>query len=439
MRKVVFFSFLFLFFSCTKKVIDDTLFTQNPKSILVKTFGGSKNDVFKAIVPTLGGGYVVLGHTQSNDFEITDKTDESFDYLLMQFSEDNELLWSKTYGGSEDDRGVDIIATKDGGFVLFGFSKSSDIDVDENAGAQDFWLIKTNAEGELSWQKSFGFSGADTGNTLLQTTDNGFLITGVLDVTASNGQGNFKTSEKHAGGDVWVLKLTNNGALEWSRYFGGSFTDVPFGIVETNTNEYIIAASSDSEDFNVSNNKGTYDFWIFKLSNTGELLWEKSFGGSEIDEPRGITTANDGNFIVVGDTRSSDQDVTSNNGGADVWMIKIASDGRLIWEKNIGGSSFDVARSISKTQDGGFIISGNSRSLDAGFTNKGQNDAWVLKMDTNGSELWQKFVGGSENELLFDAVELEDKTIIAVGESSSSNQDIPENKGFSDGLIILIK
>lgn len=439
MKRICFAAILFLFVCCTKKQIENlpTLYEGIPN--FVKTFGGTKNDVFNSVVATSDGGYAVLGYTQSNDFDISDKTNESFDFLLMKFSSDHVLLWSKTYGGSDDDRAADLIATKDGGFALFGFSKSSDFDVANNAGTQDFWMIKTTFDGTISWEKTFGFLGADKGNSLIQTVDNGFLITGVLDVTASNGQGNSKTTEKHAGGDVWVIKLNNNGDLVWSRYFGGSFTDTPFGVVETENNNYIIAASSDSEDFNISNNKGTYDFWLFKVSSTGDLLWEQSFGGSEIDEPRGITITDDGNFVVVGDTRSADKDVSTNNGGADLWMIKITTEGNLLWEKTLGGSSFDAARSISKTQDGGFVISGNSRSLDQGFINKGQNDGWVLKVDNNGSLLWQQFIGGTENELLFDAVELANQDIVAVGESSSSDADISENKGFSDGLIINIK
>lgn len=440
MKKICYLATLFLFFQCSDPEIREGFSSISvTKEVTAQTFGGSKNDVYQSVVSTLDGGYAVLGYTQSNDFDISDKTNESFDFLLMKFSSDHVLLWSKTYGGSDDDRAADLIATKDGGFALFGFSKSSDFDVDENAGAQDFWMIKTTFDGTISWEKTFGFSGADSGNSLIQTADEGFLITGVLDVTASNGQGNSKTTEKHAGGDVWVIKLNNNGDLVWSRYFGGSFTDTPFGVIETNDNNYIIAASSDSEDFNISNNKGTYDFWLFKVSSNGDLVWEQSFGGSEIDEPRGITSTNDGNFIVVGDTRSKDKDVSTNNGGADLWMIKITTEGNLLWQKTLGGSSFDVARSISKTQDDGFVISGNSRSLDEGFINKGQNDGWVLKVDNNGSLLWQQFIGGAENELLFDAVELANQHVVAVGESSSSDADIPENKGFSDGLIINIK
>ena len=439
MKNFCYIAILFLFIHCSKDEETENPIIDLNKIEFVKTFGGSKNDVLQSVVKTSDGGYVVLGYTQSNDFDISEKTNESFDFWLMKFSSEDNLLWQKTFGGSNDDRGADIITTNDGGFAILGYSKSSDLDVSQNAGAQDFWLLKLTENGTISWQKTFGYSGADLGTTLLQTADNGYLITGVLDVSASNGQGNSKKTQKHAGGDVWAIKLTNLGNLQWRKYFGGSFTDTPFGVVETADNNYIIAASSDSEDFNISNNKGTYDFWILKISNNGTLIWEKNFGGSEIDEPRGITATNDGNFIIVGDTRSSDKDVILNNGGADLWMLKINSDGTLIWQKTIGGSSFDVARSIFKTQDNGYLITGNSRSSNTDFSNQGQNDAWILKVDNAGNKLWQEFVGGSENEFLFDAIQLNNKAIIAVGESASSNGDIPENKGFSDALIIKIK
>jgi hypothetical protein len=406
----------------------------------VQTIGGSKNDALFSVEKTTDGGYIVAGFTQSNNGDINTKTNESYDFWISKFSSKNILEWQKTFGGSKEDRAADIIQTRDTGFAVLGFSKSSDLDVSVNGGAQDFWLIKLSNSGNLLWERSFGFSGADYGTTLLETKDGGFLITGVLDVSASGGEGNSKlTATRHAGGDYWTIKTNNVGTVQWSRFFGGSLSELPLGIVETADNNFIIAGSSDSTDFNVKNNKGTYDFWLIKISSTGNLIWEKSFGGSNIDEARAITTTNDGNFIVVGDTRSSDVDVSNNNGAADVWIIKFTTDGNLIWEKTIGGSSFDVARSVSKTKDNGFIIAGSSRSLDNGFENKGQNDALILKIDQNGKLLWKKTIGGSEIDFLYDIVELNNTGIIAVGESSSSDKDISKNKGFTDALIIQIK
>ena len=441
MKNTLYLLFLILFLSCSK---DDGISNPGNNNILgeldfTQTLGGSKNEVAHSIVKTSDDGYAVLGYTQSNDGDVINKNNQSFDFWLLKFSSENKLLWSKNYGGSDDDRGADLIETSDGGFALLGYSSSSDLDVSQNAGSQDFWVLKVDASGNTMWQKSFGYSGLDAGKTLVETNDNGLLITGVLDVTASGGQGNSRNSQRHAGGDIWAIKLNRNGAKEWSKYYGGSFTDTPLGVVKTNDNGFIIAGSSDSNDVDITNNKGSYDFWILKISSTGSLVWEKNFGGSEIDEARAITTTNDGNFIVVGDTRSSDKDVTNNNGAADLWILKISPEGNLISQKTIGASGFDVARSISKTQDNGFVVAGSSRSSDGNFTNQGQNDAWVVKFNSQLNIEWQKTIGGSEIDFLYDAVELNNKTIIAVGESNSSNGDILLNKGFSDVLIVKIK
>ena len=433
---------LIVLFNCSKKeVFNITEITETTNEIdFIQTLGGSKNDALSSVKKTADGGYIVAGFTQSNDFDIDSKTNESFDFLVSKFSFDNTLEWQKTFGGSDDDRAADIVQTLDGGFAVLGYSKSSDINVSENAGAQDFWLLKISSLGSLLWEKTFGFSGTDFGTALLATKDGGFLITGVLDVSSSGGQGNAKsTAVNHSGGDYWVIKTDLTGNLEWSRFFGGSFTEIPLGIVETDDHNFIIAGSSDSDDFNISNNLGTYDFWIIKIAPTGSLIWEKSFGGSEIDEARAITTSSDGNFMVVGDTRSSDIDVSENKGAADVWIVKFSTEGSLIWEKTIGGTSFDTARAIYKTQDNGFLISGSSRSLDNDFENNGQNDALILKIDSNGSLLWQKTIGGSQIDFLYGITELNNKAIIAVGESSSSDKDITENKGFTDALIIQMK
>lgn len=412
-----------------------------PEIDFVKTFGGSKNESAQSVIKTQDGGYAVYGYIQSLDGDVTNKTNESYDYWILKFDQENNLQWQKTYGGSEDDRGSNIIQTNDNGFAIIGYSKSNNGDVTENNGTRDFWVLKLDSSGTISWQKSFGFSGADDGISIIQTKDNGYLLTGVLDVSASGGLGNSKIhATKHAGGDYWAIKINASGEKQWSHFYGGTFTDTPRDVTQTQDNGYIIVGSSDSNDVDISNNKGSYDYWVIKISETGTLQWEKSFGGSEIDEARAITSTNDGNYIIVGDTRSSNLDVSQNKGAADLWVIKITPSGNLISEKTFGGTSFDVARSISKTQDNGFLISGSSRSSDGNLTNNnGQNDAWILKIDRNINLEWQKTIGGSDIDFSYDAVELNDKSVIVVGETNSSDIDISENKGFTDVLIFKIK
>ena len=406
----------------------------------VSTLGGSNNDSAQSVVATNDGGYAILGYTQSNDGNITDKQDESFDYWLLKFSSQNTLEWQKTYGGSQDDRGREIIQTQDGGYAIIGTSESSDFDVTENNGSQDFWISKLDAAGNISWQNSFGFQGDDMGVSVIQTSDFGYLLTGVLDVTSSNGQGNTnRNTARHAGGDYWAIKLDASGNLQWSRYFGGNFTDTPVGAVEMNDGGFIIAGGSDSEDTDISANKGTYDFWVVRVNADGDLVWEKSFGGTETDEARAMVKANDGNIVIVGETRSNDLDVSSNNGAADFWLIKISTGGNLIWQKTIGGSGFDVARDINTTQDNGFIISGSSRSSDGDVSeNKGQNDAWAVKVDNNGNLIWEASSGGTNIDFAYGIAELNDQSVVVVGDTSSNDEDILENKGFADLLLFKI-
>ncbi len=421
--------------------LNDTLNPNTGQQVdFVKTFGGNGNDIAKSIITTNDGGYAILGYTSSTDGDITSKTSDDSDFLLLKYDNEDELQWSKTYGGSNDDRGNQVLVTTDNGFVVFGFSDSSDNDVTENNGNSDFWVSKLDASGAIQWQKSFGFSGRDYGTTLTPTSDGGFLIVGELDVTASGGEGNFPTAkQQHAGGDFWAIKIDANGTREWSKFYGGTFTDTPQGVVQLDDGTYVITGLSDSSDVDITDNKGSYDFWVIKISSTGALLWEKNFGGSEIDESYDIKKTTDGNLIVVGDTRSSDKDVTKNNGGADLWIIKITPDGDLVWQKNFGGSNFDAGRAIKNTNDGGFIVCGSSRSSDRDFTNKGQNDGWVLKVSSSGSTEWQKFIGGTDIDILHDVSELSNGAFIAVGETTSNDEDIEENKGFSDVLIIKIK
>ena len=431
-----------LFFINCSEDNDNSIPNGQEKEIdFITTLGGSKNESAQAVVNTTDGGYAILGHAQSMDGDVLNKSNESYDYWLLKFDATNQLQWQKTYGGSDDDRGVDLIQTSDNGYAVIGKSKSNDLEVSENAGFDDFWVSKLDSSGTIIWEYSFGFAGSDTPYSIIQTNDNGYLLSGVLDVSASNGQGDRNSIlSRHAGGDYWVIKLNASGVKQWSNYYGGSFTDTAYDAIQTEDDGYIIIGSSDSDDVDITNNLGSYDFWILKISATGTLVWEKSFGGSEIDEAHAISQATDGNYLIVGDTRSNDLEISQNNGAADLWIVKITPEGTLLWEKTLGGSSFDVGRSISKTQDNGFLVSGSSRSSDGNLTsNKGQNDAWVVKINSSGNLEWQKTIGGSEVDFFYDAVELNDQTIIAVGDSNSSNEDIYENNGFSDLLILKLK
>jgi len=405
-----------------------------------QNFGGQKNESGQSVVSTPDGGYAILGYTQSIDGDITDKTEDSFDFWLLKFNNLNELQWSKTYGGTLDDRGNDIVATQDGGFAITGYGSSNDNDISVNNGNQDFWISKLDFLGNIEWEKSFGFSGSDRAYSIIQTQDQGYLISGVLDVSASAGEGNSKGYFiEHAGGDYWAIKLDTNGNQEWTKYFSGNLSDDPYGITQTSNGNFILVGASDSNDVDITNNKGSYDYWVVSISNSGLLLWEKNFGGTEIDEARGIVNTTDGNFLIIGNTRSNNIDISNNIGGSDMWLIKISPFGELLWEKTIGGTGFDIAYSIKQSSNG-YIISGASRSLDGDITsNNGQNDAFISEINESGDVLWTKSAGGSSEDLIYDSVQLNNGTIICVGETTSNDIDLNNNKGFTDLLVLKIK
>lgn len=408
----------------------------------VKTFGGSKEDEALSVVEATDGGYAVFGYTQSTDGDITDKTATDSDFWVLKLTKEGAISWSKTYGGTGDDRGQKIINTSDNGYVLVGYSRSTDGDVSVNAGLQDYWIVKIDASGTIQWEKTFGFPGIDRAFSVVQTKDGGYFITGFLDVTASNGDGNDNKSgiQKHGVGEFWGIKLDASGNKEWRRYFGGTDNDRSYDTVQTEDGGFLMIGSSESTDFDITNSQGSYDFWVVKVNPEGTKVWEKSFGGTEIDVGYAIASSGNGKYIIVGDARSNDGQITEAKGNADLWMIQIDGNGNLIWEKSIGGTQFDTGRGIFSMQSGKFIITGNSRSNDIDVDqNNGQSDVWTLLVDNNGEVTWKSTVGGSEQEFATGCIETMDKKIVIAGSTASNDGDVTENKGLNDALIIKYK
>lgn len=415
----------------------------------INTFGGSEEDDAFSVARSADGGYAVFGFTQSNDGDVSRKTTTDSDYWLLKLSAEGEPLWNKTYGGSDDDRGQKIIATNDGGYAVLGFSKSNDQDVSENSGFHDYWMAKLSANGALQWEKSFGYPGSDRGHSLIQTQDGGYFLVGFLDVTASNGQGNDPPGDGrsakpantlHGVGEFWGIKLDASGNKEWSHYYGGTNNDRTFGVLQTDDGGFLMVGHSESDDFDITDPQGSYDVWIVRTDNVGNLLWQKNFGGSGIEIGYAVTETPEGNFIVVGDTRSSDKDISNPLGNADFWAIKFKPSGEMIWEKTYGGSDFESARSIVGMPEGNFLIVGSSQSSGMDVSeNKGRNDIWAIIIDPSGNLKWERSFGGSEMDVANEVVVIDEKQVLLVGSSQSSDGDIPENKGSKDFVVLKLK
>jgi len=407
----------------------------------IKTYGGSGEDEALAIVKTNDNGYVVIGNTRSNDGDIVDKTTTDEDFWVLKISETGNILWNRTYGGSNNDTATDISTTSDGGYIVSGGTRSNDGDITTgNAGFIDYWILKLDANGQKQWSKTFGFLGADVANQVFQTKDGGYFVTGYYDFNGANGGGNDGRNQ-HAGGEFWAIKMAPDGEYIWRRYFGGFNDDESYSAIETSDGGFLLTGASESPDGDIFDNNGGYDYWVVKIDAFGTKLWTRSYGGSEIDTGYAATTSADGNFLMVGDTRSSDKDVTFNHGNGDLWAIKFSQGGNLIWNSSFGGAGFESAHSISPINNGNYVICGHTRSQggDVSFNN-GENDAWLVIMDPDGTLLFEKTIGGSTFDFGEDAILGHDgSSILMVGSTESNDGDIPRFQGIKDLMIVKLK
>jgi hypothetical protein len=233
-------------------------------------------------------------------------------------------MWQKILGGSADDYALSILQTLDGGYVAGGFSISADGNVSGNHGMADYWLVKLDDTGHIVWQKTYGGSLDDILMSIIQTSDSGYMLCGYTnssdgDVTAN--YGNY---------DVWIIKVSKTGAIIWQKNYGGSGTDIVSNIERAPDNGFVIAATSASLDHDVKGIHdigGTSDLWIFKIDPSGNLLWQKCMGGSSDDRAAHVVTTNDGGYIVTGTVESSDSDILGYHGGyGDIWIVKLNDD-----------------------------------------------------------------------------------------------------------------
>jgi len=409
-----------------------------------KSFGGSGEDTAQAIITTEDGGYAVLGFSNSADGDLTSKTTSVNDYWLLKLDVDGNIEWNRTYGGSKDDRGQGLVQTADGGYALTGYAMSSDGDGSVNNGFHDNWVIKLDVQGIIQWEESFGFSGHDHSYDIIETADGGLFFSGFLDITSAQADGysdkGSTSITAHGVGEFWGTKLDAQGTIEWRKYFGGTNNDRSHSVVQAEDGGFVLSGFTESEDFDIKQSRGSYDFWVVKIDAQGTMLWERSFGGSGIEIAYDMVKTNDNGYVVVGNTFSSDKDVAKNHGESDVWMVKIDDSGNLVWERNFGGPAFDAAQSVALSADGGFIISGNSKSMTMDVSaNTGENDIWLVKTNSQGNMVWQNTFGGSGLDYAYDALENEDQSIILVGESDSSDFLELQNKGLKDLVILKIK
>lgn len=291
MKYAVFMVSMLLLTSCTKDFEVARLNTETEVSFLgelefIRTYGGSGEDTPQAIIGTSDGGFAVLGFSNSIDGDLEGKNLAVNDYWLLKLDGDGALQWSKTYGGSKDDRGQSLVQTQDGGFALTGYAMSDDGDGSVNNGFHDNWILKLDAQGTIEWEKSYGFSGHDHSYDILDSGDGGFFFTGFLDITSARADGNTEKSgslTRHGVGEFWGTKIDEKAKVEWRGYYGGTNNDRAHSVVRSDDGGYVMAGFTESDDFDINNSRGSYDFWAVKIDDDGDLVWQGSFGGTGIE------------------------------------------------------------------------------------------------------------------------------------------------------------
>jgi len=346
-----------------------------------KVLGGTNNDGARAIKETSDGGYIVAGYTASNNYDVSGNHGGLNDGWVVKLSSVGDIVWQKTYGGSQREEFWSIQQTLDNGYILAGRSSSNDGDVSFNHGQLDFWVVKIEESGDIQWEKSFGGAKDDLAASVKQTFDGGYIIVG--ETASSDGD----ITDLRGNVDFWVVKLSSTGLLEWQKALGGTAGDIASDVIQLNAGDFIVAGyvgSHNSGDVTGHSELALFDFWIVKLNSTGELAWQKTLGGSQPDYARAlIQSQENGGFIIAGTTASTNGDVIGNHGGDDFWLVKINEEGELDWSKTYGGTKNDECLSISGTDDNGYVLAGYSWSINGdliGSLNRGKDDFWVLKL-----------------------------------------------------------
>lgn len=345
--------------------------------------------------------------------------------LCLQISVSNAqstIEWQKCLGGNKSDIPYSIQQTSDGGYIVSGYSSSNDGDVTLHYGSENYrdeWIVKLDNNGAIQWQKTYGGSNMEYANSIVQTTDGGYVVVG-----QSNSVDGDLTAN-HGGFDYWIYKLDDSGNMIWQHSYGGSGDDIPNSVQQTTDGGFIVAGISGSTNGDVTGNHGTDDYWVIKLDASGVLQWQKCYGGSWYDWAMSVGLTTDGGYIINGFGGSNDSNITGSHGLTDMWIVKTDSVGTIQWQKSHGGSSYDYGYSCKQTNDGGYIAAGYSTSINGDVTvNHGNSDYWIVKTDSAGDIQWQKSLGGSKEEETKVVRQTVDGGYIVAGYSRSVNGDV---------------
>jgi hypothetical protein len=322
-----------------------------------KTYGGTDDDSAYSVVQTSDSGYALAGYTSSFGAG-------SLDAWLIKTDSLGNMLWDKTYGGTEQDECYSVVQTNDGGYALAGLTLSF------GAGNGDAWLVKIDSSGNMLWYKTYGGTGQEWGLSVIQTSDSGYALAGS---TTSFGAG---------GWDAYLVKTNVSSNIQWSKTYGGTGTEEANSVVQTSDGGYALAGST------TSFGAGSEDAWLVRTDAFGNVQWNTTYGGTSDDFAHSVVQTSDGGYALAGGTTSYGA------GSYDSWLVKTDLNGNAQWDKTYGGTFGDAAFSVVQTSDGGYALAGSTTSFGAGM-----DDAWLIKIGSTSVPVIQISTPTFENHL----------------------------------------
>ncbi|MEM9819514.1 MAG: gliding motility-associated C-terminal domain-containing protein [Bacteroidota bacterium] len=368
---------------------------QNGNLLWDVRFGGDMEENMQSLHQTADGGYILGGWTRSG--ANGDKTEPNqgntwdFDYWIVKTDAGGNKLWDKTFGGPHHDQLWVVKQSNDGGYLLGGMS-FSDLGEDKSEASRgdwDFWIIKTDANGNKQWDRTYGGSAADMLLDFQITADGGYLLTG-LSGSPANGD---KMTPNYGSLDYWLVKIDANGIIQWDQTFGGTGNDQCRTLMATSDGGFLLGGFSDSP---ISGNKtdvnyGSLDYWVIKTDNNGVKIWDRSIGGSEAEDLKSLGESSKGIYLIGGNSASniSGTRTQASRGGRDYYLSFLDSDGNILQDAAYGGNADDQMTVIIPTSDDTYAIGGMSNSDISG--EKTENnlgppwslDSWILKLQCN--------------------------------------------------------
>lgn len=430
-----------------------------------KSYGGIHAEYLFDVQPTADYGFILAGSSisgKTGNKEAANKGD--LDYWIWKMDEKGDLDWQKSFGGSGVDLLKSIKLTNDGGYILAGTSDSKKgLDKQGDAkGLEDFWIIKLDAKGNELWQKTIGGTGQEKLQSIILTADGGYILGGSSSSFKNQSTEELYGKSENSRGnlDYWVVKLKENGTIEWQKTIGGKYQDELKSIVVLNNGNYLLGGYSNSP---VTGDKtegcyGLGDYWLVQLDKEGTLVWQKTIGGDMDDNLFSVFATKDGGFIAGGNSNSGNTDTKTkaSEKGSDFWILKFDNNNNIEWQETYNYGEKDVLTSIIENEDGSFLIGGYAQSEVRGQKSEigskaslkgkndkdGINDYIALKISAKGDEIWSQTVGSKGDEVMRKLLETRDGGYLLAGTSFSKTGFSKDRKaviGGNDFWVVKLK